>query len=150
MAFQVFKTKTIVSCKGIKVAWFFIIVGIFVVLCIIGAISESNKSSPSQPTISPRPTPPSLEDALVRWQTSQTGHPDLNELLKSHIGMRDLVTSELLCPGDEVYFCSICKLSHLKKSWEFMNHHCERNDCRGNEVARPCMIPLNMTWKNLP
>ena len=127
-----------------------IIIGIFVVLWIVGAVSESNKPSSSQPIIPPRPTPPSLEDSLVRWQTSQTGHPDLNELLKSLIGMRDLVTGELLCPGDEVYFCSICKLSHLKKSWEFMNYRCERNDCRGNEVAKLCRIPFNMTWKNLP
>jgi hypothetical protein len=138
------------------VEWVVVIVGIFVVLWIIGAVSESNKLSSSQPTIPPSrsnsaassPTP-SLEDALVQWQTSQTGHPDLNELLKSHIGMRDLVTGELLCPGDEVFFCSICKLSHLKKSWEFMNHRCERNDCRGNEVAKPHRIPFNVIWKNL-
>lgn len=141
--------------------WVFVIaLGIFFVLWIIGVISKSNKSSTSQPTIHPRQSPqrpnvppssttPSLEDALVSWHTSQVGHPDLNELLKSHIGMRDLVTGELLCPSDEVYFCSICKLSHLKKSWEFMNHRCERNDCRGNEAAKLCRIPLNMTWKNL-
>ncbi len=128
-----------------------IFLGICAVIWIISAVSDGNKPPATpQSNIPPTASSPTLEDAVVQWEMSQTAHPDLNELLKSHIGMKDLVTGETLSPGDEVYFCSICKLSHLKKSWEFLNNRCERNDCQGNEVARLCRLPGgDIIWNDL-
>jgi hypothetical protein len=52
-------------------------------------------------------------------------------ILQSLIGTKDLVSGEILKPGQRVYVCLSCQLGYHEDSWYYLNRVCEQ--CKGDE-----------------
>ena len=65
----------------------------------------------------------------------------IQELLKSVIGTKDLLTQEEFRPRQQVYFCSNCTLAHRQDSWQESGNRC--NQCGSSEHTRLYTLPDN-------
>jgi len=68
-------------------------------------------------------------------------NPTIQELLKSVIGSRDLLTQAEFRPRQQVYFCSNCTLAHRQDSWQESGNRC--NQCGSSEHTRLYTLPDN-------
>jgi hypothetical protein len=68
-------------------------------------------------------------------------NPTIQELLKSVIGSRDILTQAEFRPRQQVYFCSNCTLAHHQDSWRESGNRC--NQCGSSEHTRLYTLPDN-------
>ena len=118
-------------------------------------IPTSNRSTPTPDpsSIVWQDLPPELsafptQELIFRQSTNNntafldTDHnPTIQELLKSVIGSRDLLTQAEFRPGQQVYFCSNCTLAHRQDSWQESGNRC--NQCGSSEHTRLYTLPDN-------
>jgi hypothetical protein len=118
-------------------------------------IPTSNRSTPTPDpsSIVWQDLPPELsafptQELIFRQSTNNntafldTDHnPTIQELLKSVIGSRDLLTQAEFRPRQQVYFCSNCTLAHRQDSWQESGNRC--NQCGSSEHTRLYTLPDN-------
>jgi hypothetical protein len=118
-------------------------------------IPTSNRSTPTPDpsSIVWQDIPPELsafptQELIFRQSTNNntafldTDHnPTIQELLKSVIGSRDLLTQAEFRPRQQVYFCSNCTLAHRQDSWQESGNRC--NQCGSSEHTRLYTLPDN-------